>query len=106
MAVRRRLAHFNKRVVNPIQRRWADRLPPWAVVVHQGRISGRRYETPVLAHLHDGEVVIALFYGADADWVRNVLAAGGGELIRRRRRLTMSDPRIEGVRLVADIAGR
>ena len=103
MAVRRRIAHFNKRVVNPIQRRWADRLPPWAVVVHRGRTSGRRYETPVLAHLHDGEVVIALFYGADSDWVRNVVAAGGGELIRRRRTLTMTDPRIEGVRLVADI---
>lgn len=105
MAVRRRIAHFNKRVVNPIQRRWADRLPPWAVVVHRGRISGRRYETPVLAYLHDGQVVIALFYGADTDWVRNLVAAGGGELIRRRRARVMSHPRVEGVRLVADITG-
>jgi deazaflavin-dependent oxidoreductase (nitroreductase family) len=105
VAVRRRIAHFNKRVVNPIQRRWAHRLPPWAVVVHRGRISGRRYETPVLAHIHDGEVVIALFYGVGADWVRNVVAAGGGELIRRRRTLVMTAPRIEGVRLVADITG-
>ncbi|HEY1988291.1 MAG TPA: hypothetical protein VGG43_02400, partial [Acidimicrobiales bacterium] len=80
------------------------RLPPWAVVVHRGRISGRRYETPVLAHLHDGEVVIALFYGADADWVRNVVAAGGGELIRRGRTRVMRHPRVEGVRLVADVA--
>jgi hypothetical protein len=106
VAVRRRIAHFNKRVVNPIQRRWADRLWPWAVVVHRGRISGRRFETPVLAHIHDGQVVIALFYGADADWVRNVVSARGGELIRRRRTLMMSDPRIEGVRLVADVTGR
>jgi hypothetical protein len=104
VAIRRRIAHFNKRVANPIQRRWADRLPPWAVVVHRGRISGRRYETPVLARLHDGEVVIALFYGAGADWVRNVVAAGGGELIRRRRTLVMRHPRVEGVRLVADIS--
>jgi deazaflavin-dependent oxidoreductase (nitroreductase family) len=104
VAFRRRIAHFNKRIVNPIQRQWADRLPPWAVVVHHGRISGRRYETPVVAHLHDGQVVIALFYGADADWVRNVMAAGGGELIRRRRTRALTDPRIEGFRLVADIA--
>jgi deazaflavin-dependent oxidoreductase (nitroreductase family) len=106
VAVRRRIARFNNRVVNPIQRRWADRLPPWAVVVHRGRVSGRRYETPVLAHLHNGVAVIALFYGSDADWVRNVVAAGGGELIRRRRTLVMRDPRVEGVRLVADITGQ
>jgi deazaflavin-dependent oxidoreductase (nitroreductase family) len=106
VAVRRRIAQFNKRVGNPIQRQWADRLPPWAVVVHRGRRSGRRYETPVVARIHDGRVVIVLFYGADADWVRNVVAADGGELIRRRRTLVMSNPRIEGVRLVADIAGR
>jgi hypothetical protein len=36
--------------------------------------------------------------------VRNLMAAGGGELIRRRRTRVLSDPRIEGVRLVADIA--
>jgi hypothetical protein len=73
------------------------------MVVHRGRTSGRRYETPVLARIHDGEVVIAMFYGADADWVRNVVAAGGGDLIRRRRTLKLSDPRIEGFRLVATV---
>ena len=73
------------------------------MVIHRGRISGCRYETPVLAQIHDRQVVIALLYGADADWVRNLMAAGGGELLRRRRTLAMTDPRIEGVRLVADI---
>jgi deazaflavin-dependent oxidoreductase (nitroreductase family) len=47
------------------------------MVVHRGRRSGRRYRTPVLAFRVDDGYVVALFYGADRDWVRNVLAAGG-----------------------------
>jgi hypothetical protein len=38
--------------------------------------------------------VIALTYGAEADWVRNVLAAGGCELITRGRRERLTSPEI------------
>jgi hypothetical protein len=38
--------------------------------------------------------VIALTYGSDADWVRNVVAAGGCELETRRRRHRVAAPRV------------
>jgi hypothetical protein len=38
--------------------------------------------------------VIALTYGADSQWVRNVLAAGGADIETRRRRLHLVDPEV------------
>jgi hypothetical protein len=38
--------------------------------------------------------VIALTYGSSADWVRNVLAAGGCELESRRRHYELGAPRL------------
>jgi hypothetical protein len=38
--------------------------------------------------------VIALTYGTGSDWVRNVLAAGGCELITRGRRERLTSPEI------------
>jgi deazaflavin-dependent oxidoreductase (nitroreductase family) len=80
------LPKVNKRVVNPVQMLWAPRLPPWAVIVHRGRRSGTEYHTPVLAWRSDATLYVVLFYGSGTQWVRNVLAAGGGEVIRRERR--------------------
>ena len=113
--MRRRVARFNRRVTNPIQGAWASRLPPWATVVHRGRKSGTTYRTPVLAFVRPGSVTISLPYGEDADWVRNLLAAGGGELVRGSRTHLIRNPRIVRSgsdelhsvgRLAARLAGR
>jgi deazaflavin-dependent oxidoreductase (nitroreductase family) len=49
---------------------------PYAVLTHIGRRSGRAYKTPLGASpLGDG-FVLGLAFGADADWCRNVMAAG------------------------------
>jgi deazaflavin-dependent oxidoreductase (nitroreductase family) len=49
---------------------------PYAVLTHTGRSSGRAYQTPLGASpLGDG-FVLGLAFGAEADWCRNVLAAG------------------------------
>jgi deazaflavin-dependent oxidoreductase (nitroreductase family) len=77
------LARMNRRVANPLVRTFAGRLPPLALVVHRGRRSGREYHTPVLAFPGGDGYVITLPYGAERDWVRNVLAAGGCRLVRR-----------------------
>ncbi len=102
--VPRAVARMNKYVTNPIQSAWAPRLAPWAVVRHVGRTSGTVYSTPVLAWTEHGRISIPLVYGADSDWVRNVLAAGEFTMIRRGRRL-----RIAGVRILPpdspDVAG-
>jgi deazaflavin-dependent oxidoreductase (nitroreductase family) len=70
---------------------WA---PGWAVVIHRGRKSGRTFRTPLWAFRRGDGFVIALTYGPDADWVRNVLAANGCELESRRRRYQVVNPRV------------
>lgn len=92
----KRLARFNRYVTNPIGRLVAGRLiPSMVVVVHRGRRSGRLYETPLWAFAGDRELVIALVYGADADWVKNLIAAGGGTVKIRGRMIPTGAPVIE-----------
>jgi deazaflavin-dependent oxidoreductase (nitroreductase family) len=90
----RRIAHFNKRVTNRVTRPLAPHLPGFGVVVHTGRTSGKDYETPVNVFTRPNGFVIALTYGTGSDWVRNVVAAGGCELITRGRRYRLSNPEI------------
>jgi deazaflavin-dependent oxidoreductase (nitroreductase family) len=49
-----------------------------AQIRHVGRRSGRTYITPVSARRSGDTVVIALTFGNQSDWSRNVRAAGGG----------------------------
>jgi deazaflavin-dependent oxidoreductase (nitroreductase family) len=95
MPLPKRLARFNRVVTNPILRRVAGRLPGFAIVEHVGRRSGRTYRTPVnLFAASDGGYVIALTYGRDSEWVRNVLAARGCGAQTRGRQIRLSDPQI------------
>lgn len=73
MPLPRSVARLNKRYTNrfiePLVRRWSR----FAVVHHVGRRSGAAYETPVTVFELDGSLVVALTYGLEADWVKNVL---------------------------------
>jgi deazaflavin-dependent oxidoreductase (nitroreductase family) len=88
------LPAFNQRVTNRIQGIYAPYVPPLAVVVHVGRRTGRVFTTPVLAQLYAGKVAIPLPYSAEAQWVKNLQAAGSGEMIRRGKRFGFTQPRI------------
>jgi deazaflavin-dependent oxidoreductase (nitroreductase family) len=90
----RRAARFNRRVTNRLLRPLAPRLPGFGVVVHRGRKSGRLFETPVNVFQAYGDYVIALTYGAESEWVKNVAAAGGCELITRGRRRRLVAPEV------------
>lgn len=94
MAWSRALARFNKRVTNRVQGVWAPWLPPWAVIVHKGRKSGRVYRTPVVAARSGNRLRVVLWYGERADWVRNVLAADGAEVVRAGRTMTLRGVRV------------
>jgi deazaflavin-dependent oxidoreductase (nitroreductase family) len=94
----RRVARFNKVVTNRIQEPVARYVPPYAVVIHKGRQSGRTYRTPVVAIVGREHMTIPLPYGEDSDWVRNLLAAGGGELVRAGRTLRIEQPRVVDAR--------
>lgn len=94
MALGRRVAVFNRHVTNRVLGPVAGRLPGFGIVVHTGRRSGRSYRTPVNVFRTDQGYVIALTYGPDADWVRNVIAAGGCELELRGRAVRLTEPRL------------
>lgn len=111
MPLPRALARFNRMVTNRVQGLWADRLPPWGVIIHRGRRSGREHRTPVLAWRDGDRLVVALFYGADTDWVRNVLSAGHATVVRAGTHLALTDPHVvpaDAADLdgVAHVAGR
>jgi deazaflavin-dependent oxidoreductase (nitroreductase family) len=88
------LAEVNRTVTNRLTRPVAGHLPGFAVVVHTGVRTGKRYRTPVNLFRSGERYVIALTYGRDRDWVRNVLAAGGCEIETRGRSVRLTDPRI------------
>ena len=92
MPLPRRLAKFNRVVTNRVLGPPARHVPGFAVVSHVGRRSGRAYRTPVNLFKSGDDYVIALMYGADSQWVRNVLAAGGADVETRGRRLHLVGP--------------
>jgi deazaflavin-dependent oxidoreductase (nitroreductase family) len=92
MPLPRSIARVNRRVTNRLLGGLAQRLPGFGVVVHKGRTSGRQYRTPVNVFRRGDRYIIALTYGPNADWVRNVLADGGCTLETRGRTLHLSRP--------------
>ena len=88
----RQVAAFHRAFTNRIASRFATRLPGFAIVTNVGRKSGTVYRTPVNVFREPGGFLIALTYGRDSGWVRNVLAAGGCELETRRVRYQLSAP--------------
>jgi deazaflavin-dependent oxidoreductase (nitroreductase family) len=85
---------FANRVFNPLVRPFVAWIPGFALVVHRGRRTGRLHRTPMMVFRRGEDAVFALTYGRDVDWVRNVLAAGWCELIVRRGRLRLVEPRV------------
>jgi len=67
------------KVLNPLIVKLAGRrhFGMAAQIQHVGRRSGKVYVTPASAHVHGDVIVIALTFGNQSDWVRNVRAAGG-----------------------------
>ena len=69
-------------------------MPGFGVVAHAGRRSGRRYQTPVNVFPAADGYLLVLTYGLDGDWVKNVLAAGGCELVTRGRTVRLVSPQL------------
>ena len=94
MHLPRVLRRINRVFTNPLMRTFAWLVPPLAVVHHVGRKSGRPYRTPVVAFPSSKGFVIPMTYGRDVDWARNLLAAHGGEVEQRGRRVALRNPRV------------
>ena len=89
---RKRLAAFHRAVTNRITIRFVGRLPGFGIVTSVGRKSGKLYRTPVNVFREPDGFLIALTYGPDSGWVKNVLAADGCELETRGVRYQLSSP--------------
>jgi deazaflavin-dependent oxidoreductase (nitroreductase family) len=87
------VARFNNKWTNKVTRPFAAWLPGFAVVNHVGRVSGRRYQTPVNMFRRGDDYVFAMTYGRDADWVKNVDAAGTCDITTRGRTVHLVEPR-------------
>lgn len=89
------IRRMNRRVTNPRQMRTAGQPGAYASVVHHaGRVSGRAHRTPVVAVPAEDGFAIALPYGAGADWVRNVLAAGTATVEHEGRTVPIVRPEL------------
>ena len=85
---------FTVAVVNPVTRLFAGHVPMFGIVRHRGRRSGRLYRAPVNVFRDSGDYLVALTYGSQVDWVRNVLAAGGCEMETGGRLVRLTDPEL------------
>ncbi|MBO3101867.1 nitroreductase family deazaflavin-dependent oxidoreductase [Cellulomonas fengjieae] len=86
------VTRVNRKVTNPVLGTLSDRLPPLATLHHVGRRTGRRFSTPVFAFGTPRGVVIALTYGPQVQWLRNLEAGGEARLVRRGQVLAVGDP--------------
>lgn len=95
MPLPRTVARFNRAVWNKASGQFTPYIPGFATIQHRGRKSGKLYRTPVnVFRRPDGTYAVALWYGANADWVRNVLAAGECVIETRTKTIGMTDPQI------------
>lgn len=83
------------KALNPIILKLAGRrhFRMAAQIRHVGRRSGRTYTTPVSARRTGDSVLIALTFGNQSDWVRNVRSAGGGSIRIEGADMDVTQPR-------------
>src|SRR5437764_6139253 len=85
------LARFNLAVTNRITGQFAGWLPLFGIITHVGRKSGKVYRTPVNVFRAPNGFAVALTYGRESEWVKNVQAAGACELQTGARWYHLSD---------------
>jgi deazaflavin-dependent oxidoreductase (nitroreductase family) len=86
------------KVLNPLIVKLAGRrhFAMAAQIQHVGRRSGKVYVTPATAHVHGDVIVIALTFGNQSDWVRNVRTAGGCTVRVNGRSYRATNPQLLG----------
>lgn len=89
------LIGLQRRIINPRQLRSAGTPGAYAGVIrHQGRSSGRPYETPVGVVAADDGFLIALMYGSRTNWLQNVLASGFATIVHDGRVYEVDRPEL------------
>ncbi|MGC4191731.1 MAG: nitroreductase family deazaflavin-dependent oxidoreductase [Thermomicrobiales bacterium] len=85
MPIPRTIAKLNRAGLNRLTRRFAGRIPPFVLLTHTGRKSGKTYTVPLMAFRSDApdQLIIALTYGETTDWQRNIEAGGQAAVTMR-----------------------
>lgn len=77
-----RMRYIAKNVINRLTIRHAGTASsPFAILRHVGRRSSKAFETPIMVAKLGEDFVLALTYGPQVDWYRNLQANGKGTLI-------------------------
>ncbi|HZS96072.1 MAG TPA: nitroreductase/quinone reductase family protein [Terriglobales bacterium] len=92
MPAPRWLARFNLHVTNRILGPLALYMPGMGVIVHVGRKTRRVHRTPVLIFRQGQHFVIALTYGRESEWVRNVIVQNGCVLETEGKSVQLTSP--------------
>lgn len=95
MPIPKGITRINKRYLN----RATIKLAGHGSIVdleHVGRRSGTVHHTPLMAFRQGNTVTIALTYGTDVQWLKNVRNAGGGRIHMRGEILTLGAPEMLG----------
>src|SRR5579863_6065359 len=89
----KRLRTFVKHFVNPLLRNFAHAShDPFALLRHVGRRSGKTYEIPIMVWRVEDGFVIALTYGPQVDWLRNLQTAKQGSLLWHKQEYVFQKP--------------
>ena len=93
--VRGVVRRFNRAFGNSHQMKTAGTPGAYASVIrHAGRTTGRSYETPVVAFVTDDGFVIALPYGSNTDWLKNVIASGSATIVHEGNTYRIDHPEL------------
>ncbi|WP_423465223.1 nitroreductase family deazaflavin-dependent oxidoreductase [Promicromonospora sp. MS192] len=86
------------KVLNPWMLRIAGHVPPWVVLHHVGRRSGKEYATPLVAFAAQPQeqvvAVLPLPWGPGTDWARNTMSSGTVRLTRGGDEFEVRDVRL------------
>lgn len=92
-----RIRSLNKRLINKVLIHISGkRFGHFAILTHTGRKSGQTYRIPIIAEPVQGGFVIALTYGRNVDWLKNVQARGGCELRWKNQDICLVHPQFIG----------
>lgn len=95
MPIARSVGRVVRRTVNPVMLRLAG-FGSMVDLEHVGRRSGTVRHTPLMAFRQGGTVTVALTYGRQVEWLRNIRAAGRSRMRMGDAILTLGPPRLLG----------
>jgi hypothetical protein len=86
---------FHYAIGNPVQMHSAGAHGAYASVLrHEGRRTGRPYETPVWAAATEDGFVLPIVYGPATDWLKNVMDRGSAVIVHDGRSYAVDRPEI------------